>query len=365
MHDKRILIMAGGTGGHVYPALAVADKLKDKGFELFWLGTNKGLEKRIVSDHGYPLLTINVAAVRGKGLLRLLRTPFMLLLAFIQALLILIKLRPIIVLGMGGFVSGPGGIAAWVMRIPLLIHEQNAIAGLTNRLLSPFAVSVMAAFPNAFKNMQDLVVTGNPVRQEIIHLASPEQRFAKHPAGQMNILVLGGSLGAKRLNETVPKTLFELGNQLNDVCQFEIKHQCGEQHLVLTEAEYQTRNMTAEVVSFFADMAQVYAWADLIICRAGALTVSELAACGVASILIPFPYAVDDHQTENAQYLVRAGAAILLQETDFNVETLKQAVLKFAQEPDQIVSMAIKARTLAKPDATDHVVALCEEAADV
>jgi UDP-N-acetylglucosamine--N-acetylmuramyl-(pentapeptide) pyrophosphoryl-undecaprenol N-acetylglucosamine transferase len=358
MRDKNILIMAGGTGGHVYPALAVADNLKEKGFQLFWLGTSKGMEARVVPDHGYPLLKINVAGVRGNGVLRLLFTPFMLTIALIQALMIMIKVRPVVVLGMGGFASGPGGIAAWMMRIPLLIHEQNAIAGLTNKLLAPFAVSIMSAFPSAFKESKKLIVTGNPVRLDIANLPEPEQRYVNRNSKLLKILVLGGSLGAKKLNEVIPKTLSTLGNEYS----FEIKHQCGERHVSDTEAAYKECNVDVEVMPFINDMAEVYAWADIVICRAGALTIAELAATGIASILIPFPYAVDDHQTENAKYLANEGAAILIQEAQLSIEKLKELLLKFYQAPEQIIQMAHKARLLAKPTSTDDVANLCLEA---
>lgn len=359
MHDKNILIMAGGTGGHVYPALAVADNLKEKGFKLFWLGTNKGMESSVVPKHGYPLLKISVAGVRGKGLLRLLFTPFMLMIALFQALLIMIRVRPVAVLGMGGFASGPGGIAAWLMRIPLLVHEQNAIAGLTNRLLAPFAVSVMAAFPGAFKKSNKLTITGNPVRKDIVNIVEPEQRYADRDTSLIKILVLGGSLGAKRLNEIIPESL----NSLSDKHQFEIRHQCGEKHVALTEAAYKQADLDVKVMPFIDDMAEAYAWADIVICRAGALTIAELAACGVGSILVPFPYAVDDHQTENANYLAKEDAAILIQETELNSEKLNGLILKLCAAPEQLLQMAAKARLLSKPNATEDVCKICMEAA--
>ncbi|MCG8380263.1 MAG: undecaprenyldiphospho-muramoylpentapeptide beta-N-acetylglucosaminyltransferase [Proteobacteria bacterium] len=361
MHDKTILIMAGGTGGHVYPALAVADNLREKGFNLFWLGTNKGLESNIVPKHGYKLLTVNVSGVRGKGLRKLLFTPLMLLIALCQTMFIMIKVRPVVVLGMGGFASGPGGIAAWLMRIPLLIHEQNAIAGLTNRLLAPFAVTVLAAFPGAFSESKKLIITGNPVRNDISSLLSPEDRLTTRNTPPIRILVLGGSLGAKRLNEIIPEALLSLNNE----CEFKIRHQCGEKHLSETRQLYENINLNATVEAFIDDMAEAYAWADLVICRAGALTISELAACGVASILVPFPYAVDDHQTENAQYLVNENAAILIQEAQLNVEKLKETLLQLYRAPEQLLNMAINARSLSKPDATESVANFCSEAAYV
>jgi UDP-N-acetylglucosamine--N-acetylmuramyl-(pentapeptide) pyrophosphoryl-undecaprenol N-acetylglucosamine transferase len=359
MRDKNILIMAGGTGGHIYPALAVADQLKENGFKLFWLGTNKGLETSLVPEHGYPLLKINVAGLRGKGLIRLLIAPGMLLLALFQALMIMNKIRPVVVLGMGGFASGPGGVAAWLMRVPLLIHEQNAIAGLTNRLLAPFAVSIMAAFPGAFKESDKMTVTGNPVRPEIVNLPEPEKRYAGRERDVIKILVLGGSLGAKALNEVVPETLLVLSEDY----QIEVKHQCGDRHYSATSAAYKESQIRAEVTPFMNDMATAYGWADIVICRAGALTIAELAACGVAAILIPFPYAVDDHQTANANYLASEGAAILMQETQLSIEKLKQVLVQLVQAPEQIIQMAIKARALAKPQATHVVANLCMEAA--
>ena len=358
MRNKNILIMAGGTGGHVYPALAVADNLKEKGFKLFWLGTSKGMETRLVPHHGYPLLKINVAGVRGKGILRLLLTPLMLMLALFQALMIMIKVRPVVVLGMGGFASGPGGIAAWLMRIPLLIHEQNAVAGLTNRLLAPFADSIMVAFPGVFKESGKLTITGNPVRDEIINMPEPETRLANRDSSSLKILVLGGSLGAKRINEVVPETLAMLNNNY----QFEVKHQCGERHLSNTEAAYKKYNINIEVTPFIDDMANAYGWADIVICRAGALTIAEITACGIGSILIPFPYAVDDHQTENAKYLSTEGAAILIQEAKLNAGKLKEYLLKFCQASEQLMQMAVKARSLSKPRATEDVARLCMEA---
>ena len=358
MHDKNILIMAGGTGGHVYPALAVADGLKEKGFNLFWLGTDKGLETKVVPGHGYTLLKISVAGVRGKGVIRLLLTPFMLIIALLQALLIMIRIRPAVVLGMGGFASGPGGIAAWLMRIPLLIHEQNAIAGLTNRLLAPFAVTVMSAFPGAFKASSKLIVTGNPVRNDIANIAEPAKRFADNSNNRFKILILGGSLGALRLNQVIPDALAEL----ND-CQIEIKHQCGIKHLETTKEKYTNLNIQAEVFPFIEDMAATYAWADIVICRAGALTIAELAICGVGSILIPFPYAVDDHQTANAKYLSNSGAAILLQEVQLSVEKIKDLLNNLCHSSEQRIDMAVKARSLAQPKATETVVRLCMEAA--
>ena len=361
MRDKNILIMAGGTGGHIYPALAVADYLKENGFNLFWLGTDKGLETNVIPDHGYPLLKINVVAVRGKGLVRLLIAPIMLLLALIQALLIIIKIRPVAVLGMGGFASGPGGIAAWLMRVPLLIHEQNAIAGLTNKLLAPLAVSVMTAFPGVFKETDKVTITGNPVRSDIINLSKPKERHINNDARLIKVLALGGSLGAKVLNDVIPKSLIALAADF----EVEVKHQCGEKHYEVMRTAYDNSKINSEVTSFIDDMAEAYAWADVVVCRAGALTIAELAASGVASILIPFPSAVDDHQTANGNYLTTEGAAILIQEAQFTVDKLKEVLLQLINTPECLLEMAIRARSLAKPKATKLVANICMETTHV
>lgn len=358
MPDKTILIMAGGTGGHIYPALAVADYLKEQGFKLFWLGTEKGLEKRVVPEHGYSLLTIQVSGVRGKGVIKLCIMPFMLLFAIWQALLIMLKIKPTAVLGMGGFASGPGGIAAWLLRIPLLIHEQNAIAGITNKLLSRFACRIMAAFPNAFKQQDKLLITGNPVREDIMNIDSPEERF-KHRNGEpLNILVLGGSLGAASLNERVPEAIALLSD-----CKISIRHQCGPKHSKSTFAKYEQLNLQAEVLPFIEDMAVEYSWADIVICRAGALTIAELATVGVGSILVPFPFAVDDHQTANATYLENGGAAIIMQQSQMTAETIKQCLSDFCQSYQRCIDMAVNARKLAKPKATRSVAEACMEVA--
>ena len=359
MHEKKILIMAGGTGGHVYPALAVADYLRQQGFNPFWLGTEKGLENRVVPEHGYTLLKISVSGVRGKGILKICLAPLMLLFALWQALLIMIRLRPDAVLGMGGFASGPGGVAAWLMRIPLLIHEQNAIAGMTNKLLVPFAYKVMAAFPGAFKPMAKLAVTGNPVRQAIADISPPQQRFAGRSGESIHVLVLGGSLGALKLNELLPEAIAAVQE-----CQLVVRHQCGVAHHQLTENKYRELNIDAEVLPFIEDMAEQYAWADIVICRAGALTVAELAAAGIGSILVPYPFAVDDHQTANAAYLERGDAATIIQQSQLTIERIKQVLTALCQSYQRCLQMALNARALAKPDATRLVAGYCMEAAN-
>ncbi|MAJ91521.1 MAG: undecaprenyldiphospho-muramoylpentapeptide beta-N-acetylglucosaminyltransferase [Legionellales bacterium] len=357
MQNKNILIMAGGTGGHVYPALAVADTLKLEGFKLFWLGSNNGLEKNIVPKHGYTLLKINVKGIRGKGIFHLLSAPFFIVASIFQALLVMVKIRPVIVLGMGGFASGPGGIAAWLMRIPLLIHEQNSIAGLTNRLLSPFAVSVMTAFPEVFKNSDKTIITGNPIRYEIEKISKPENRYINLKSKELRILVLGGSLGAEKLNKIVPATISSLGNEYV----LKVKHQCGEKNFSKTQSIYKDYNLNIDLTPYIDDMVHAYTWADLVICRAGASTISEITACGIASILIPYPFAVDNHQMSNAKYLSDQGAAILIEEEKCNIDKLKNILLDFINTPDLLLGMAKKAKNLSKPEATNNVAKLCIE----
>lgn len=359
MPRKPVLIMAGGTGGHVYPALAVADYLHKKQIPLFWLGTKKGLEARIVPAQGYSLLTINVSGLRGKGLLKWLQAPFILGMALMQTLVIFMRLKPAVILGMGGFVSGPGGIAAWLMRIPLCIHEQNAIAGLTNRLLAPLAHSVMQAFPGTFPENIQAKLTGNPVRAEIYQITAPEQRIQPGSNENLKLLVLGGSQGARALNQIIPQTLSKLPGEI----QLDVRHQTGSQLYAETETLYRDLNCTGQLEPFIEDMAAAYAWADLVCCRSGALTIAELSAAGVASILVPFPYAADDHQTVNAHYLSHQGAALLIQEQDLTSDKLGQLLIDFYHSRHRLLSMAQQARKLAKPQAACEVAEYCLEAA--
>lgn len=349
--------MAGGTGGHIFPALAVADRLRELGAPLLWLGSRRGLENRLVPEAGYRLFRITISGLRGKALGNWLLTPARLLWAFGQALLLLIRNRPAAVLGMGGFASGPGGVAAWLLRIPLLIHEQNAIAGLTNRLLSRLATRVLEAFPGTFSAACKPVHIGNPVRCEIIDIPPPAVRLAeRHPP--LRLLVLGGSQGAEILNRVVPAAVAQLGVPCPSIW-----HQSGSGHDEATQARYKERAIEARVDAFIDDMAAAYAWADLVVCRAGALTVSELAAAGVASILVPFPFAVDDHQTANARYLAEAGAAILLPQSEFGAEPLAALLGELQSRPPQLLKMSERARGLACPQATVRVAELCVELA--
>ena len=345
-----IMIMAGGTGGHVYPALAVADELKAQGVPVVWLGTRKGIEARLVPEAGIDIEWLGVSGLRGKGLFALLWAPVNLVVACVQAMNILYRLKPCAVLGMGGFVSGPGGLMAWMLKIPLLIHEQNAVPGITNKLLSKLTNRVMAAFPQSLS--KNSLHVGNPVRRVIAAMASPEQRL-KNRQGPLHLLVVGGSLGATYLNEVVPQTL--ASNELSQA--FEVRHQAGPKNLQQARINYSTLNVEARVDAYIDDMAEAYAWADIVVCRAGAMTIAELAAAGVASILVPYPYAVDDHQTSNARYLSDTGAAILLPQRELNAESLLSVLSKLNREA--IIEMANKARRLGMPESTRLVTEQC------
>ena len=359
MPSKPILIMAGGTGGHVYPALAIAEYLSQKGIPLMWLGTEKGLEARVVPAKGFTLFTIPITGLRGKGLFKWIQAPVIISIALVKAILILARLKPAVVLGMGGFVSGPGGIAAWLMRIPLCIHEQNAVAGLTNRLLAPFARCVMAAFPDTFPENINAKVTGNPVRPEIFRVENPDSRIKTDSGLAMRVLVLGGSRGARKLNQIIPEVLTSLAPEIK----LEIWHQSGSDHYSETDSEYSKLNYKVKLQPYIENMAEAYAWADIVICRAGALTVAELSAAGAASILIPFPYAVDDHQTANARFLTESGAAILIQERDLNSDVLCKLLSELFLARHKLLVMAQHARTLALPEATRNVAETCLEVA--
>lgn len=356
---NRIIITAGGTGGHVFPALAVARAMREQGVDVLWVGTEAGIESVLVTKAGFPIEYIKISGLRGKGLLRLLTTPFKLARAVMQSLRITGSFAPDVVLGMGGFASGPCGLAAWIRRVPLCIQEQNAVAGLTNRVLARFAAAVMQAFPGAFADSAKLVTTGNPVRQEILRLSEPAERYQQH-SDRLRVLIVGGSLGAVVLNEKIPHALGQLSKEM----QLEVWHQTGKNRAVETSGSYQQQGVDARVDEFIDDMAQAYAWADLVICRAGALTVSELAAAGVASLLIPFPHAVDDHQTVNAQFLVNAGAARVLQQKDMTDQTLVELLRDLLMSGrEKLRDMAIAARSVASPNATAQVVRTCSEVA--
>ena len=347
-----IMIMAGGTGGHVFPALAVANELRKQGVPVIWLGTRQGIEARLVPEAGYPVEWIQVSAVRGKGLATRLKAPFVILNACLQAMRVLRRIKPCAVLGMGGFAAGPGGLMAWLMRIPLLIHEQNAVPGMTNRLLAMITRRVMVAFPAAFRKKTRHV--GNPVRESILSLPAPEQRFTAHNDA-LRVLVLGGSLGAARLNEVLPQALAQIPANSRP----QVIHQTGRQHEESCQQHYDQHEVDADVRAFIDDMEQAYAWADLVVCRAGAITVFELAATGVGSILVPYPHAVDDHQTANARYLEQAGAAIICQQQDLEAGWLAEQLQTLNTERGQLLSMARRARELAMPAAANDVAQEC------
>jgi len=357
MSNRKVaLIMAGGTGGHVFPALATVHELQGNGVHCEWLGTARGIEAEVVPAAGLKLHCISVSGLRGKGKLGLLLAPLRLLRALLQALKVMREVRPDVVLGMGGFASGPGGVAARLLGIPLVIHEQNALAGMTNRLLSRVAQRVLEAFDNGFQGRVTTEQVGNPVRGPILEMGDPEQRF-KARQGALRLLVVGGSLGAKALNEAVPDYLAALPEGERP----EVWHQTGKRTFDETQQRYEALGLKARVVPFIEDMSEAYGWADLVICRAGALTVSELAIAGVPSLLVPFPHAVDDHQTRNAEYLAELGAAHLVPQPELNTERLKQIINGPLAARDALLEMARKAKQLARPDAGIRVAEVCQE----
>jgi UDP-N-acetylglucosamine--N-acetylmuramyl-(pentapeptide) pyrophosphoryl-undecaprenol N-acetylglucosamine transferase len=354
----RVMVMAGGTGGHVFPALAVAQRLQARGCEVTWLGTPDSFEARTVPQYGFDIDWVDSFRLRGQGLVSLLLAPFRLLRAMLQAWQVLRRRRPQVVLGMGGFASGPGGLASRLVRIPLVIHEQNTIPGLTNRYLARIACKVFEAFPGSFPASRHAEAVGNPVRTEIAALPAPAERFADR-AGPCRLLVLGGSLGAQVLNETLPAALALLPAHRR----YEVRHQAGRNKATATQLAYDKAGVEGKVSDFLLDMAEVYAWADLVICRAGALTVSELSAAGVAAILVPFPHAVDDHQTRNARFLSEAGAARLLPQGELNAESLAELLGEYCADRAKLLAMAESARDLARTDATARVAEVCMEVA--
>ncbi len=346
----RVMILAGGTGGHIFPALAVAEVLRAQGCEVKWMGTRAGLESRVVPNEGIPIEWLAIAGFRGKGVLAQLQAPFKLLAACWQAGRILHQFMPDVVLGMGGFVAGPGGLMARLMGIPLVIHEQNRIPGTTNRLLVKWSAKALEAFPGSFKAKVGALCVGNPLRQSIVEamaVAKPEREKVAR------LLILGGSLGAKALNEVIPHAIALLGGKV------EIRHQTGEAMCAATKALYASLGLEAEVVAFIEDMAEAYLWADLAICRAGAVTLSELAYAALPSILIPFPFAIDDHQTANARYLKDADAALLIPQHQLTPQRLAEELKNLIQVPGCLRTMAGNALSLAKPDAAQKVAEIC------
>ena len=352
--EAPVLIMAGGTGGHVFPALAVAGELQARGRAVVWLGSPRGIENRLIPEAGIPLHRVRVAGLRGKGAISWLLAPFKLLLALWDALRIVRRLRPAVVLGMGGFASGPGGLAAWLLRRPLLIHEQNAAAGLTNRLLAGIAREVLQAFPGSFSASVDATTIGNPVRGNIVALAAPDVRLTGRD-GALRVLVIGGSQGALALNTLVPEAV----SLLPDPGAVTVRHKSGERTLDQALSAYRQFGITADVSAFIDDMAAAYSWADVVVCRSGALTVAELAAAGLGSLLVPFPAAADDHQTLNARYLTDTDAAVLLPQADLTATALAAELQRCVDDRTLVLERARRARSLALPEATADLADAC------
>ena len=348
-----VMILAGGTGGHVFPALAVANEIQQQSVPIIWVGTKKGIESKVVVQAGYPIEWILIGGLRGKNIATYLLAPFKLVLAQLQALWLLIKYRPCAVLGMGGFVAGPVGLMAAILRRPLIIHEQNAIAGLTNRILAPFAKHILTGFPNVFQHKQAELV-GNPVRAEISKIER-EHMIAEPADRPLRVLVVGGSLGAQVLNKTVPAALA----QMPAAQPLEIWHQTGAGKLEDTLTQYKSHKQNARVVEFIGVMQEAYAWADLVICRAGAITVAELAVAGIGAVFIPYPYAVDDHQTENATAFVKAGAAFMLQERELSPAKLADLLQQLTSQRTKLKMLAAAAGVFAKPNAAKEVAKVC------
>jgi UDP-N-acetylglucosamine--N-acetylmuramyl-(pentapeptide) pyrophosphoryl-undecaprenol N-acetylglucosamine transferase len=352
--DAPVLIMAGGTGGHVFPALAVAKVLRARGVAVVWLGVPGSMESRLVPAQGFPIEWLRVAGIRGKGAMTWLLAPLRIANAVVQAIGVLRRVKPRSVLGAGGYVSGPGGIAAWLMRIPLLIHEQNAIAGLTNRWLARLATQVLEAFPGSFGPKVHASTIGNPVREDIVAIDAPALRFAGREA-RARLLVFGGSQGAQRLNTVLPQALA----RLNPENRPQVIHQTGERGLAGTRAAYVQEQIEAEVLPFIDDMAKTYAWADLAVCRAGAMTVAELQAAGLGAIFVPLPIATDDHQTKNAAVMVGAGAARVIQERDLTPEYLSAVIAELVADRSRLLKMAEAARGARMLNAASRLADLC------
>ena len=353
-----VLMMAGGTGGHVYPALAVANELRERGCRIEWVGTSRGLESRVVPANGIPLHCLSVRGVRGKSLLHKLSALAFLAVAAVQSLWLVLRLRPGCVVGMGGYAAGPAGVAAWLLRRPLLIHEQNAVAGTTNRMLAPLASKVVAGFAGAFAADIDVEVTGNPVRRDLLQAAA-SSAYDFDGRRPLRLLVLGGSLGARPINQVVPAALRQL---VDSEVPVEIWHQTGEAHLAAVQADYGSApGDGVQAAAFIDDMAAAYSWADVVLCRAGDLTVAELAIMGRPSILVPLPHAIDDHQTANARSLSDRGGAILLRQADMSVDQLAAQLRECIDNPQGLRAMALAARAVATPDAAKQVADRCEE----
>ncbi len=347
---KRILIMAAGTGGHVFPALAIARALKEKGADVEWLGTKKGFEKKLLREVDIPFHQISITGIRGNGLKRLLFSPINIFRAFFQALAIIRHVKPDVVLGMGGFVCGPGAMAAWALRKRLIIHEQNAVAGITNRILSHFANMIFTAFPNVLTSKKTRCV-GNPIRHDITEVAIPEERFTSR-SEPLRLLVFGGSQGARSFSQVLPKALSLLPKDL----MIEVWHQAGESNFEIAKKYYADCKVDAKIVPFIDEMARAYEWADLVVCRSGASTVSEISAIGLAAIFIPYPFHKDDQQAYNAYLLVKADAAVIMRQADFAPENLAEKLQELLSDRARLLEMAKAGRKLRKVDATEEIV---------
>ena len=351
MTSRNFLIMAGGTGGHVYPALGFAEMARKKGHKVSWLGTAAGLEARVVPESQIELNLIDIEGVRGKGIKSLLLAPLKILRAVSQARSVIKKLKPDLVIGFGGYSAGPGGVASKLAGIPLVIHEQNAVAGTTNKLLSKIARVCLCAFEGALPNSETV---GNPVRAEILEL--DEYSLTSTDLESRNLLVIGGSLGARFLNESVPVAIASMDSEKRPA----IRHQAGPKLIKEAIDSYEKAGVDAEVTAYIEDMASAYKWADLVVCRAGAMTVSELSIVGVASLLVPFPFAIDDHQTANARWLVDAGAAEMYQQSEDDLDVFTSRMVRLLESKKLLADMAVKARSRGFRDSTDRIVGICE-----
>ncbi|MEA1889191.1 MAG: undecaprenyldiphospho-muramoylpentapeptide beta-N-acetylglucosaminyltransferase [Pseudomonadota bacterium] len=351
-----LMIMAGGTGGHVYPALAVAHTLQADGVNIFWLGTRQGIEARIVPENGIDVEWISISGIKGRGLLALVSAPFKIAYAMLQTAAIIYRRRPAAALGMGGFVSGPGGLTASLLRVPLLIHESNAVVGLTNKWLAKIASEVLVGFPEVLVGSRHHHYVGNPVRDSIAALPEPEQRLQGR-TGRLHLLIVGGSRGAQVLNELVPAALARMDSSIRPL----VRHQAGSGKLEATIKLYDEFAVEVNCSEYIDDMAAAYEWADLVICRAGAMTVAEIAAAGVAAIFVPYPYAIYDHQTLNARFLSDKKAAILIPQERFSAESLASVLVELANDRPCLAGLSRRARRNAKTDATRRVAELCNE----
>ena len=352
-----LLVMAGGTGGHVFPALAVARLLRARGVEIVWLGTRQGLEARLVPEDGFDIEWISIRGLRGTGFWGWVRTPFLLTWAVLQTLSVVLRRRPAAMLGMGGFATGPGGLVAWLLRRPLLIHEANALAGLTNRVLARLADRVMTGFPGTFSSTRKVEWVGNPVRGDIVALAPPRDRLLHRTSGELRLLVIGGSQGALALNQRVPEGIA----MLPDAERPQVWHQVGRGNAETVARIYQRRQIDCQVSEFIDDMAAAYAWADIVVCRAGAMTVAEICVAGVVALFVPYPHAAGDHQTANADFLASRDAAYRIAESELSPERLAEFIRCRGRDREGLRKMAERARSLAKRDATERAAEICME----